>query len=357
MPSSSDHAAVSRAARTTALGAYLEGWRRALKAPYVVAGLLVMTLLTTVPLAIVVGSSLEGSFGSSQEAEQALAGWNQEWVGPLADAGVAGTLVTEIMGFGGVFLPMDWLLDGRIPAPFVGALAMYLLMWIFLSGGIIDRLARSRPLGADVFMATCGRHFLRLLRFGIIVAAGYWAIFRWVHPLIFDLGVVRLAGADASEGRLFALRLSGYAVFLGILAFYALVADMARVRMVVEDRFSAVAGWLAGWRFVRRRAGRASWLFLLNVLGQAVIARLWLQAMPSAAGPDWLVLVAGQLYVLMRLWTRLAFIASEVVFFQGELGHATYVAAPVPMWPESASVEALGNLRQAGDSGRRPRLR
>jgi hypothetical protein len=36
--------------------------------------------------------------------------------------------------------------------------------------------------------------------------------------------------------------------------------------------------------------------------------------------------------------------ASEVVFFQGELAHAGYTAAPLPTWPDSPAVEAIENL-------------
>ena len=36
-----------------------------------------------------------------------------------------------------------------------------------------------------------------------------------------------------------------------------------------------------------------------------------------------------QVYLLVRVWAKLAWIAGEVVFFQGELAHATYTAAPL----------------------------
>jgi hypothetical protein len=34
------------------------------------------------------------------------------------------------------------------------------------------------------------------------------------------------------------------------------------------------------------------------------------------------------------------------VFFQGELAHAQYTAAPDPVWPDSPAAEALDNLRR-----------
>jgi hypothetical protein len=52
-------------------------------------------------------------------------------------------------------------------------------------------------------------------------------------------------------------------------------------------------------------------------------------------------LLASQLYLVFRLWARLAFLASEVVFFQGELAHAQYASQPELVWPDSPAVESL----------------
>jgi hypothetical protein len=65
---------------------------------------------------------------------------------------------------------------------------------------------------------------------------------------------------------------------------------------------------------------------------------------PTASSPDWSALLAAQAWLLARIWARLAFMASEVVFFQGELAHAQYTARPEPIWPDSPAVEAIHNL-------------
>jgi hypothetical protein len=114
-----------------------------------------------------------------------------------------------------------------------------------------------------------------------------------------------------------------------------LVADMAKVRAVLEDRHSAIAALIAGVRFVRRRVWRCAGLYLVNIVGLLVLARLWLQIAPGASEPDWRALLAAQVYLVARLWARLAFMASEVVFFQAELAHARYAAAPEVVWPDA----------------------
>jgi len=44
--------------------------------------------------------------------------------------------------------------------------------------------------------------------------------------------------------------------------------------------------------------------------------------------------------------------ASEVAFFQGELAHRDYTAAPMPIWPDAPEVEALENLEGQRAEGR-----
>ena len=124
----------------------------------------------------------------------------------------------------------------------------------------------------------------------------------------------------------------------------SLVADFAKVRAVVEDRRSMIGALGASLRFIRRRFLRVAGLYLLNVVALLVIVRLWLSVGAVAAAAPWLALLVAQIYLLFRVWAKLAFMASEIVFFQGELAHAHYTAAPEPLWPDSPAAEAIENL-------------
>src|SRR5262245_20581503 len=101
MPSSSDSAAVRP--RATILGAFLEGWRRVLRAPVLAAGVLGLTFLLALPLAIALRGMLEEHLGASLEADRAVAGWNGGWAAEFgAQAqGLGRTFTHEILGFGG----------------------------------------------------------------------------------------------------------------------------------------------------------------------------------------------------------------------------------------------------------------
>ena len=146
------------------------------------------------------------------------------------------------------------------------------------------------------------------------------------------------------ESHALVLRGALYLVFFGALAAVSLVADMAKVRAVVEDRHSMLSALAASIRFIRRRPWRMSGLYLLNVAAFLVVVRIWLQMAPAAAAPTWTAFLIAQIYLLLRVWAKLAFMASEVVFFQGELAHAHYTAAPALVWPDSPAAEAIRNL-------------
>jgi hypothetical protein len=47
--------------------------------------------------------------------------------------------------------------------------------------------------------------------------------------------------------------------------------------------------------------------------------------------------------VIARLLMKLQFIASQTALFQSHLAHASYTAAPEPVWPDSAVAESITN--------------
>jgi len=331
------------------MGAFLEGWRRVLGAPALAASIVAATFLAALPLAMTVSRAIEQHLGASIEAEQALEGWHAGWAAEFGAGaqGLARTFTHEILGFGGTLATLSGLLD-RVPLspPLAAAVAAYLALWVFLTGGIIDRLARGRPIGAAAFFAASGGHFWRMLRAATLAGGAYYAAFAWLHPLLFVGLFNRLTRETTEEREVVAVRVVLYAVFLLVLLAIGLVSDFARVRLVIEDRRSALGAFAASLRFIRRRPVRTVALYAVNLVALAIILRLWLQVAPEAGAATWVVLLTGQLYLLARIWARLAFMASEAVFFQGELAHAQYTAAPDPVWPDSPAAEALDNLRR-----------
>lgn len=335
------------ARHTPVLGAYYEAWRRVIGAPALAASLLVVTILTALPLAAALGSMINDQLGASVVANKPAWNWDEQWAAEFAAQaqGIGRTLTHEIIGFGGTLKILSDIIDRQSINPaLAGAAAAYGLLWIFLSGGILDRLARGRPVRAGGFFAACGGYFGRMLRLGVVMLAIYWALFRYLHPWLLTRVYDHYTRNMTAERSGLLFRLGLYLVFALVLFTVNMIFDYAKVRLVVEDRRSVISGLGASMRFLRRRFLRAFGLYLLNGLGFVMVLRLWFAAEPQAwESVPWAFFVA-QLYLLGRIWLRLVFVASEVVFFQGELAHAGYTARPPHVWPNSAAAEAIDNI-------------
>ena len=142
-----------------------------------------------------------------------------------------------------------------------------------------------------------------------------------------------------------------YLVWLAPLVLLNLTADYAKVRAVVEDRHSMIGALVAGWRFVRRHWGHVVSLYLANALVLAVALAVYMLVAPGGRGGDWrliAVLAIGQAWILSRIATKLAFIATATALFQQHLAHAEYAAPPLPVWPDSPAAEAIENAAKYG---------
>ena len=330
--------------------ALLDGIWRVGKAPALLVGVYVITLLTTVPLGILLHESIETDLGSSVAAEAAAAGVNWEWWEEFQSrsTGVARTFSPRILGFAAVLQNQSSFVDNQLPrGEVLLSVVAYLGIWMFLVGGIIDRLARQRRVASAGFFATCGTFFFRFCRLGVLAGVAYWIMFETIHPWLFedlyDLATEHLA----VERTAFLIRLGLYGTFALLLLPINMVFDYAKIRAVVEDRRSMVGALLAAIRFVRRRPQATVGLYSLNAgLFLAVLAAYALLA-PSPAGGGssmWVGFAVGQAYVAARLFTKLVFYASQTAYFQSQLAHAEYVATPTAVWPDSPAAEAVGTL-------------
>ena len=328
--------------------AWLDGLGRVLKAPALLAGVYLVALTTAVPLGLVVRNGIATHLGESVAADTAATGVNWEWWEEFqAQAtGVERTFEPRIIGFAVVLGNLSDFLDQETPeSSVVVAVGVYLAAWTFLVGGVIDRLARQRRIGSHGFFAACGTHFFRFCRLGVVAGVTYWALFGPIHSWLFDDVFVFLTHDLTVERTAFVILLSLYAVFLLLLLAVNMVFDYAKVRAVVEDRRSMVGAVLAAVRFIRRRPVDTIGLYLLNTSGFIIVLMLYATVAPGVAGTGaamWGGFLTAQVYVVARLFVKLLFYASHTAYFQSQLAHAEYVAAPRAAWPDSPEAEAIG---------------
>jgi len=310
-------------------------------------GVYAITVVLALPLAITMRGLLQTHLGASLAAEGAADGVNYDWWQEFRSqaTGIGTTFSPTIIGFAATLDNLSALLDGeREIAPIAGALALYLLAWTFLVGGIIDRYARQRPIRAAGFFAASGVHLFRLLRLAALSGFVYWWLFAYVHPWLFLEWFVDRTRTMSVERAVFFWRVALYFVFGILLVVVNVIFDYAKIRIIVEDRRSALGALSAAMRFAWRQRGPVAALYALNGLTFLILIAIWAFVAPGARSGGmtlWLGFVVSQIYVLARLALKLQFLASETALFQSRLAHASYAAGPVPSWPESPSAELI----------------
>lgn len=336
------------------LSACGDGLRRVARAPAVLAGTFALTLLVALPLSLALRGMLSAQLGSSITADAVAHSIDFNWWDEFSAqaTGLATTFVPSIVGFGAVLQNISNIADNvPLATTIAGVTGAWLVLWCFLSGGIIDRVARNRATRARGFFGACGAHFPPLVRLGLLSVLVYWIIFRWIHPWLFEVGYTGATRNLTVEREAFFVRLLFYILFASILIVVNVIFDYSRIRIVVEDRRSAIGALLAGSRFIGGNLGGALAVYGLNallfVLLIAVYAIATLATSPAGRLP-WLALLAGEVYILARHYLKLTFYASETALFQARLAHADYAAAPPVVWPESPLAEAIGNAPPVG---------
>lgn len=212
-----------------------------------------------------------------------------------------------------------WLLSLPQPdAPYdtaagLRAMLAAVVIWSFAWGGILDRYARNRPTRGRGFFGACGAHFPALLRLGLVI-------------LLIDAALGR-AVAETAHAVL--------AIVVGM------VATVARIRIVVEDRRSALGATLGAVRFLWRNPAAIGLLVVFAVLQTVAMLGLAFTAGADAQG-EWRRAVNGAWMVIPLLLTLIEH-AAAVSLFQSRLAHASYTAAPPIEWPDSPAAEAITN--------------
>lgn len=324
--------------------AFLDGMNRVKRAPALIIGLWLATVFVALPFAMMLQALIGDHLGSSLAAQSAADSVNYDWWNEFLaqTSGIGLSFVPAILGFAAVMKNLSTIADTTVlPGVIAIAVSAHMIVSLFLIGGVLDRLARDRAVGAGAFFSACGVYAVRFFRLAIIATAVYWVLFIPYHEYLFDELYPALIEDLTVERTAFAYRVTLYVAFLMPLLFANLIFDYAKVRAVVEDRRSMIGALAAGCRFVRRHPISALALYALDALLFLLVIGIYYLIAP-AANQNAAAFAIGQLYIVLRVIVRLQFAASQIALFQGRLAHAGYVARPVPRWPDSPAAEALG---------------
>jgi hypothetical protein len=344
MPSS------SRPGRSS-LGAVADGWRRVAGFPTGLLAVWVAVAAAALPGALAVRAALERQLGASQLASAVAGGVELDWWHEFSQRGAPASFRLSIIGGAGPVSTYSGLLDGEGPPAGLGAAILAAgLAWLFLSGGILDRYARRRRVGARGFFGTCGVFFFRFVRLALMTALAYALMAGPVHAWLFDVVYPWVTRDTTVERTAFLWRVAFYVIWIVPLLLVNVTADYAKVRAVLEDRHSMMGAILSALRFIRRHPTDVAAVYAVNAALAGVVLLVYLLLAPDGRGGDWrllAVLAIGAAYLVARLATRLAFLASAMALVERRFAHAEYTAQPLPVWPDSPAAEAIENLRSA----------
>ena len=339
---------VPEARRSGVFACWREGVRRVNGAPAIVVGVWALSLLLALPLGFVLRGMIRDHLGASLAADAAAEGVNYDWWNEFLHqaGGIGTTFVPSIIGFAAPLKNLSDLADNEpMTAVITGLVTVWLLLWAFVGGGILDRYARARTTHTPAFFAACGVFFFRFLRLGALAWLVYAALFFHLHHWLLDHLFEDWTRDWTVERDAFFLRIGLYVLFAALLAAVNIVIDYAKVRAVVEDRRSMIGAIAAGARFVVRHPRATAGLYLLNTAVFALILLAYRLVAPGGAWRGagvWFAFGIAQLYVVARVWAKLVFAASAIALFQSRLAHAGYAAFPERHAPEPPIVEAFG---------------
>jgi hypothetical protein len=351
------NASVTDRVHRSPLALVADGLRRVSRAPAIVCGVWAVTAIVALRPAAALYRAIVGDLGSSMAASSATSGVNWTWWQEFTarQPAFAETFQPSIIGFASVLSNVSAFVAGGPPGTLIAFTGgAYVLMWIFLLGGILDRYARGRRTGAHGFFAASGVFFFRFLRLAVLAAIAWALVFGVLHGWLLDRFYHWATREVTAERTAFALYAALTLVFLLVAGAVMMVFDYAKVRAVVEDRRSMIGALLAGARFVWWHPAATAGVFLLNVLLFIVALGAYALLARGAGGNTGVTVLIGlivaQAYILARLVVKLSFYASSVALFQDRLAHAEYTAMPQAVWPDSPAIETITEGPTGGHS-------
>ena len=209
-------------------------------------------------------------------------------------------------------------LDGVAAAAFLAA-----MMGCFFAGGLVQAYHDTlEELPLDRFMTSCRKWFLRFTWLFLLSLPFYWLAHRLINRHLAAAIDTLFEGVEDERLGL-AISLGRAVLFLILFDMITLIADYARVHAIVRSERSMLAALSSGIRFVLRHPVEVCSLEL-GALGIQVLALfLYLPVdgffQRNSAGGLAAGLIAGQFYLILRLFLRETSRAGQVALYRGTL--------------------------------------
>jgi hypothetical protein len=278
-----------------------------------------LALLLAVPFAILVERDLARTGASSGMMYGFDYDWWSRWDSQAQ--GFAADFRPDLIGTGFAFRNLDLLLRGQVPgglfagdagpdAAILGTGVLYLLLQIFLCGGLLAVFRSPGGWTVRGLVHACGFYFGRLFRVSLLALAAAGLVFALDAP--FAAWLDGLAREAVSERSALALTLGRRAALLVALVLVHMVSSYAKVILVGEERRSALLAFVSSAGFCARH--------LVAALGQyVVVAALGLGLLRLFAVADARIDVVGWKTQLVALALFQAFVSARIALRLGLL--------------------------------------
>ena len=308
-----------------------------------------LTLIVAVPLLLQLNSYIRGGVMEEQLLQQIDSNWFQTFRQENQSGDVVRYFDYSIFGYAPFLTHYESYLNGtvvknignfffdlifkwRLGLEYLGLTTVlgfiYVLTSTFLAAGFIGTYAKSYRLSFQEFLMEGAKYFGKFFRLALLSLIVYVLLFE----VIFDWwtgSISSWTAEERSEMVPYVHYMIKNGVVLLVLGLVSLCFDYAKIRMVVDDRISALFASWAGVKFVFTHFFSATGLYiLLSLVGILFIVLYALVESAFDQTGYWtifFVFLIQQLYVLARLCLKATFYASQTQLYQAKaaLEHPT----------------------------------
>ncbi len=309
----------------TILSAIRAGLRRVSASPKLIVFLWLLNFAVAVPLAMVMSDQIESSIGASLVHEKLRAGFDIDWYEEFAynTNGLGKTFSPAVIGVGPFLSNLESWLDHSLFVGHPGIVGFgigYIVLWMFVLGGILDRFARhGARLTMEGFFSASGRYFQRFFLLAIISGILYCLVFTFISPNLFSF--IANANRDTTvERTVFFLTAGAYALVALLLAVVNMAFDYAKISTVLHDQRNMLVAALRGFQFIFSHPAKTFGLYITLGIVALLLLGIYSVMAPGAEQASAVGVIAafivGQLFLVIKLITRLMFFGGQMALYE-----------------------------------------
>jgi hypothetical protein len=326
----------------TTIQAFTQGFQKVGRSKRLVFFVWFINFALAMLLALPMRNQLESYIGPTVQEEQLLRKWDNNWYQTFRmdfeKSQIARMLGYSILGIAPFVTNLDGILGGtgvrtiggffidlftKFDFSSVGILSLLLLLYTLLStyfaAGFISAYSEESAFTLKEFLSKGATYFGRFFRL-FILSLIFFSLFFALMNMI-NQGISSMTTNSPSEMTPFVWYLARNILFFFLLAVFLMWFDYAKIRLVVDNRWSALGAFGTGVKFTFKNFGKTFPLVILLTLLGVVLMALFgvLEHMIPQTG-YWTVLVVfllEQVYMFFRVWIKATFYGTQTVLFQG----------------------------------------